>query len=215
MVDYKGGDESGAWPRARDATLISSPLSTTTSRRLVLCQTSVCTPSVIPVPGIEAATRATPPDNNISPPPPPPPLLPTLHPARTRAYPCPCAPLSTPPPPPQPRLHPPRPFRLQGGTTKDGGETSMVMGSLRKRRRCSARVNAILVSCMMMTRRKRKRVGRPVLRGYTMQLRRCVRVWPFRSFLMTSRNCGFSDRRRGEDQRTNRGLCLYDHQVRR
>jgi hypothetical protein len=39
----------------------------------------------------------------------------------------------------------------------------------------------------------------------------CVRVViPF-----ASRTCGFSDRRCGRDQRTNLGLCLYDHQVRR
>ena len=39
----------------------------------------------------------------------------------------------------------------------------------------------------------------------------CVRVViPF-----ASRTRGFSDRRCGRDQRTNLGLCLYDHQVRR
>lgn len=51
----------------------------------------------------------------------------------------------------------------------------MVMGSLRKRRRCLARVSAILGSCMMMRRMRRKRaVDLLVLRGYMTLLPRCV-----------------------------------------
>jgi hypothetical protein len=174
-------------PRPRDAThkttisqipkTDSSHSTHNESRRLVLCQTSVCTPSAA-IPGPATATRAIPPPLRLRPPPPPPPQ-PTSHLARTRAHhPCPCAhPSSTPPPQPQPRLPPPLPplpFLLLRGGTRDGGGMSMVMGSLRKRRRCLARVSVILVSCMMMGRMGRKRVGLLVLRGYMMRLRRCV-----------------------------------------
>jgi hypothetical protein len=148
----------------------------------------------------QTASRATTPLDNTRPPPPP---APTLHPARTRAHPCPSSPR---------HLHPLLPFRLRGGT-KDGGGTSMVMENPRKRERCSGRASAILVACMMVVRRRRKGVGRPVLRGCMTQRRRCVRKWlaRFPSYDLTD----FSDRRCGEDQRTGLGLCPYDHQVRR
>ena len=56
---------------------------------------------------------------------------------------------------------------------------TMVRASPRKRQRCSGRVSATLVSCMMMERRRRRSEGvyRPVLRGCTTQLPRYVCEW--------------------------------------
>ena len=194
---------------SRGTTTAPFPFLIPHSAGLVLCQTSVCTRSADR--GTETPTRAStrptrPNTNNDNNSTSPLPLLP-LHPARARVHPCRCVSPSTLPPLPRP------PPRLLPGGKRDGGETSMTMENQTKRRRCLARANAILASCLMT---RRRRTGRQALRGRTTQLHRCVdNLIGYDPLPLTFRACADSDQHIGEGQRTNPALFPYGRQVRR